>query len=173
MTRSGLLVFLAGLLLVGCADTPRVYNHVQYHSRWPELISWNQKDPVTVMVWGNPFDATQAALDATVAQSMALRTEAQALPVQSNGKAPKGVYISVVFDAAAQPGGYDCLDLDPADLSPAAEGRVKVRMAFCRGGAPLTRVEGEVGNVSSPDDAAFASLIQHMARQLYRGPPTP
>jgi hypothetical protein len=173
MTRSALLLFLAGVLLVACADTPRVYNHVQYHSRWPELITWSPESMVPVVVWGNPFDATQAALDATVAQSMALRLHTQALPVQSNRAPSEGIYISVVFDAAAQPGGYDCLDLDPNDLSPAEPGRVKVRMAFCRGGAPLTRVEGEVGNVSSPDDAAFASLIQHMARQLYRGPPTP
>ncbi len=166
------MAILGGPLLTACTALPKVYNHVQYHDRWPELIEWDSNDPIEILVWGNPFDSTQAAIDAAVAESMTLRSN-RTMPVRSEGAVPNEPYISVVFDAAVRPTSYECLDITPVELEPAAIGTVKVRMAICRGGAAMTRVEGTVGNVDGPDAPAFRHLIEQMAVRLYRGPPAP
>lgn len=170
--QTGIVAALFGILAQGCAGLPIVYNHVQYHDRWPELIDWHSDEPFQILVWGNPFDSTQSAVDAAVAESMSRRAK-RTLLVHSDSVVPDEPYFSVVFDAAVRPTAYECLDIKPVELVPAAPGTVKVRMAVCRGGAALTRVEGTVGDVDSPDDPTFLSLIEQMAERLYRGPPTP
>lgn len=169
----GLLVTTT--LLLGCVDTVRTYNFGQYHDRWPELISWHTAAPIQIVVWGNPFDAMQSALDAAVAESFskqALRP-GSLLPVRSDGVLPSAPYISVVFDTGTGPFGYECADLSNVRLEQGTGGAVDIHAAICRGGAPLTRIEGSAGGVSGPNDPTLHALLDRMADRLFRVPPTP
>ncbi len=164
------------ILLLGCAGTPRTYNFGQYHDRWPELIAWHTSAPIEIVVWGNPFDAMQSAVDAAVAESFsgqALRP-GKLLPVRSSGGPPPAApYISVVFNTENRPFGYECADLSRAFLTPPPNDIIEVDAAICRGGAPLTRIQGSVGAVSGPSDPKFHALLDRMADRLFRMPPTP
>ncbi len=165
----------AATFLLGCADTVRTYNYAQYHDRWPDLIVWHTAEPIEILVWGNPFDATQSALDAAVAESISAQAlrPGSLLPVRSDGVLPAKPYISIVFDSGNGPHGYECLDLSNVTLTQAPRGTIEVRAAICRGGAPLTRIQGSVGGVRSPNDSALHTLLKRMAERLFRGPPTP
>ncbi len=167
-------LFVAATLLLGCADTVRTYNFAQFHDRWPELIAWHTGEPIEILVWGNPFDATQPALDAAVAESFseqAVRPRSL-LPVRSDGVLPTTPYISVVFDTGIGPFGYECVDLSNVNLDVDASGKIRVHAAICRGGAPMTRIEGSVGGVSGPNDPTLHALLDRMAERLFRAPPT-
>lgn len=162
-------------LLLGCADTVRTYNFGQYHDRWPELIAWHTAEPIEIVVWGNPFNSMQSALDAAVAESFSKRTPrpGSLLPVRSDGVVPSGPYISVVFDTGSGPFGYECVDLSNIRLEQGSSGDVGIHAAICRGGAPLTRIEGSAGGVSGPNDPKLHALLDRMADRLFRMPPTP
>lgn len=169
--RAGVFLVTA-LVLFGCADAVRTYNFQQYHDRWPELIAWQTSQPIEIMVWGNPFNATQAALDAAVADSLsrqALRPGAL-LPVHSDGQVPNRPYVSIVFESGKRPFGYECTDLSNVNLNQPPAGEVEVHGAICRGGAPLSRIDGVAHNVTGPNDPAFHSLIGRIGERLFRAP---
>lgn len=161
------------ILLLGCADTSRTYNFQQYHDRWPELISWHSTKPIEIAVWGNPFDATQSSLEAAVAESfskLALRP-GSLMPVRTGGPLPSAAYIAVVFDAAPRPFGFACRDLSNVRLEQPTRGRVDVSAAICRGGAPLTRIQGSASGVTGTSDPKLGALLDRMAVRLFRMPP--
>lgn len=169
----GLLVLTTFLL--GCADTVRTYNFGQYHDRWPELIAWHTAEPIEIVVWGNPFDAMQSALDAAVAESLSKRAlrPGSLLPVRSDGVLPGKPYISVVFDTGNGPFGYECVDLSNVALEQRDDGTVNIHAAICRGGAPMTRIEGSAGGISGPNDPKLRDLLDRVGSRLFRAPPTP
>ena len=70
--RAGALA-VAATLLLGCTNSVTTYNFRQYHDRWPELIGWQTARPIEVVVWGNPFDAAKATVDAAVVDSLSRR----------------------------------------------------------------------------------------------------
>lgn len=161
-------------LLLGCADSVRTYNFGQYHDRWPEMIAWHTAEPIQIVVWGNPFNAMQSALDATVAESFSGRASRPGtlMPVRSDGVLPPEPYISVVFDTGHGPFGYECQDLTNVRLEQEASGDVGIHAAICRGGAPLTRIQGSAGGVSGPNDPTLHLLLDRMAGRLFRAPPS-
>jgi len=159
--------------LAGCADTPSVYNARIYHDRWPDLLYAGGDEPLSAVIWGNPFRDDRAGLESAVLEAVDQAHNNASARFASIPPAlePRSPYVALLFNANAVHSGLPCADLSA--LTPRLEdgGEIHVQAALCRNGAPLTGASGHVSNVSDADDSRFRQLMHSVAVSLFQPPP--
>ncbi|MDP6952237.1 MAG: hypothetical protein QGF53_05695 [Alphaproteobacteria bacterium] len=159
--------------LVACADTPNVYNARIYHDRWPDLLYAGGDEPLSAVIWGNPFRDDRAGLEKAVlaAVQKAHNNASAHFTATPPALEPRSPYVALLFNANEVQSGLPCADLSGLTPQDGVNGDVHVQAAICRNGAPLTGASGHVGNVSDADDPRFRQLMHSVAVSLFQAPP--
>lgn len=174
MRWSGRLMAAAlAIGLAGCADGPKVYNARIYHDRWPDLLYAGGNEPLSAVIWGNPFRDDRAGLESAVLEAVDKVHNNAGARFASTPPAlePRSPYVALLFNANEVYSGLPCADLSTLTPRSDNDGEVHVQAALCRNGAPLTGASGHVGNVSGADDPRFRQLMHSVAVSLFQAPP--
>lgn len=156
-----------GLVLAGCANTPRTVTHVQSQN---DVFRYVITTSLPLEVYGNPFPGigAQAVAEASAAGMSGLVNRRPltfiAVPPGQGGSG----YRTVLFlgsGGGVVTGDSLCQGLAPTETR--AGDTIRASAALCRQGELVAWAEGWLGAQASPESPAYRALMDRLADAVF------
>lgn len=162
LVASGLAACAGNQTLIASNDISQAYDEQQ--------IGFATQDgrSIPVVIAGNPFDTSRAALDAAVTGAMNGSNFGPAVTfaVDPAKPATQNSRVVMAFNPAGTPlSGSLCLAVPQSRAASGAD--LRVAAAYCQGSQPMTEATGSIGNVNGPDSPNFRALTAQLTQALF------
>lgn len=164
---------IALALLVGACATPGAIYYGRDLSalyRPVEIGAAGAQGPVPLILRGNPFGGTSAAIAGQVLAGMSRSATLRTIRLTTGDPGPRSVDYRVIVVFGHPALGPNGLCADP-DVPFATESTVHAAAAFCIGERLLSSTRGQsLDPISGPDDPAFAAFMKGLTDALFPQP---
>lgn len=167
---------VALLFVAGCAvGNQRIYNLITHRSDPSGYLfaDGQASSNIATYISGNPFGLAPETLANIVGAGLqsAFASTDVTFVTRHTENMRKGMFMAVAFDSP--------IGIKPAALcqapgrTPRVAGgdKVRAKMVFCYGGAPLVSIDGHVPRRGGAGDQDFVLLIRDMARRMFETGP--